>query len=123
MVYTEGGVPFRSYLSSARWRPIIWALVMYPPVSSWECLSRSMRYKVVHIANVPHDHAGRGSSCWTAIRGSFLYRGRSRIGRLRVRKESSKALCNLDCMPGAGEGAVGPPEGPIGFNSPCGVIK
>ena len=43
--------------------------------NSWVCLSPRRRWRVVLMANVPHDQAGRGASFWTAIRSTLLYGG------------------------------------------------
>ena len=57
---------------------------------------------MIHIAMVPHDHAGRGASCCTHIRGTYVYWGSVGSGRLLARNDSLKVVCRLDCMPGGG---------------------
>jgi hypothetical protein len=47
---------------------------------------------VVLVANVPHDHAGRGASFWTAIRSTLLYGGRVGRGSPLWVKDSRRAV-------------------------------
>jgi len=58
------------------------------------------------MANVPHDHDGKGASFWTAILSTLLYLGRVGVGSpLRV-KDSWRALCSCASMVGY-EASVG----------------
>ncbi len=58
----------------------------------------------MHIAMVPHDHAGRSASCCTDIRGAYLYGGIAGTGRFLARNDSHKTVCMLDYMHGEGCG-------------------
>ena len=71
-----GGAPVRSQRSSALCRASMWSRVMQPYGMSWGCLLPKRRCRVVLMANVPHDHGGRGPSSCVAILWICLYVGR-----------------------------------------------
>ena len=58
----------------------------------------------MYIAMVPRDHAERGVSCCTDIRGTCLYWGSVGTGRFRARNDPLMAVYRLDYMPRRGCG-------------------
>jgi len=72
----DGGVPVNSHLRRALCRVSMCLRVMQFGDISFGCLSPRMRWRVVLMANVPHDHAGKGASFWVAILLTLLYGGR-----------------------------------------------
>ena len=60
--YRDGGVPVSSHLRRAFYRASMCLRVMQIGGISFGCLSPRRRWRVVLMANVPHDHAGKGAS-------------------------------------------------------------
>jgi len=58
----------------------------------------------MHIAMVPHEHAGNGASCCADIRGTCLYGGIDGTERFLARNDSHMAVCKLVCILGGGCG-------------------
>jgi len=74
--HRNGGVPVSGNLRRALCTASMCLRVMQIGGMSCGCLSPRRRWRVVLMANVPHDHAGKGVSFWIAIISTLLYRGR-----------------------------------------------
>jgi len=102
----DGGVPVSSHLRSALCRAIMCPRLMHFGGISCGCLSPRRRWRVVLMANLPHDHAGKGASFWTAILSTLLYAGRVGKESPPWVKDYWRALCS--CASRAGyEAAAG----------------
>jgi hypothetical protein len=100
------GVPVSSRLRSDLCRASMCPRLMQSGGISCGCLSPRRRWRVALMANVPHDHAGKGASFWTAIFSTLLYLGRVGVGSPLWEKDSWRALCSCASIVGY-EASVG----------------